>query len=61
MLSGSNNFFANLKSDGFSDLFGFEFGFSFCCGKHMFIICHNPLLASKQIHIEQLFTYISTD
>jgi len=52
MLSDYNNFFANLKCDGFSDSFGF--GFSFRFGKPAFIICRNPLLAtqSKQIHTE---------
>jgi len=43
-------FFANLKSNGFSDSFGFRFSFRFV--KPKFIICRNPPLAtqSKQIH-----------
>jgi len=39
VLSDSVTFFANPKSDGFTD--SFRFGFSFCFGKPTSIICHD--------------------
>jgi len=52
--------FANPKSDGASDSFGFRFSFHF--GKPKFIIRRDLLLAiQKQIHTESVFMLHSTE